>query len=157
MEIVIDWSFRMLPLKRVLYIVVGLFAGAAALAASVPDPSYASALTFTVPQIVVAVSHGSVKQGAEQTLAIQIDELEGRRTSLILVVTYPSGEVARSLHYIESGMGTISWTVPTDAGIGNASFRLIADGCTCGEQNTIPKQKAVDGRVEGEFTIYVDE
>ena len=140
-------------ISRNIYLLLWLFLGATSLVASVPEQSRASALTYSVPQLAVSLLKGSVAPGATQTLDIRIDKLDGRRTSLILVVTYPSGKIARSLHYAESGQGAITWTIPADAGVGEAAFRLVADGCTCGEHNTIPKQGAVDGTVAGVFVI----
>lgn len=139
--------------KQLTYIGLWLIMGATVLVSSVPENSYASALTYSVPKIAVSVMNGTITLGETQKLAIQIDEVAGRRTSIILVVDYPSGEIERSLHYVESGQGTIDWTIPSNAGIGEATFRLIADGCTCGEKNTIPRQAAVDGTVEGHFVI----
>lgn len=139
--------------NRLLTIVLWLLLGTMFLAASVSKYSYASPLTYTVPQIAVSLLHPRVAPGTTQSLAIQIDELKGRRTSLILVVTYPNGDIARSLHSIESGQGTITWTIPSDVGEGEASFRLIADGCTCGEADATAQQAAVDGTLEGTFVI----
>ncbi len=140
-------------MSRILYLLLGLFLGATLLVASIPEDSYASALTYSVPQIAVSLAEAAVQPGTTQRLDIHIDEITGRRTSLILVVTYPSGEIARSLHYVDSGVGAIAWAIPTDAGVGEATFRLIVDGCTCGEHNTIPRQSAVDGTVDGSFVI----
>lgn len=140
-------------MHRLLYLALWLFLGATFLVSSTPTDSQASALTYTVPQIAVSVTAATVEPGATQRLDIRIDELPDRRTSLILVVTYPSGEVSRSLHYIDGGVGSVEWSIPAAAGVGEATFRLIADGCACGEKNTIPRQAAVDGTVEGRFVV----
>lgn len=140
-------------MKRIVYVLLWLMLGATGLVASVPEHSQASALTYTVPQIVLSVAAATITPGATQRLDIHIAELPDRRTSLILVVTYPSGEIDRSLHYVDGGVGVIEWTIPADAGVGEATFRLIADGCACGEHNTIPRQPAVDGTVAGSFVI----
>ena len=139
--------------NRLLTIVLWLLLETMVLAASVPDDSYASPLTYRVPQIVVSLLHPRAAPGTTQSLAIEIDELEGRRTSLILVVTYPNGDISRSLHSVESGQGAITWTIPSDVGEGEASFRLIADGCTCGEDDATAQRAAVDGTLEGTFII----
>ena len=138
---------------RILVIMLWLCVGTLFLVASIPQNTQASMLTYAVPKITLTLAQPTIQPGAQQTIDVQIDELPGRLTSLILVVTYPNGETSRSLHSIEDGMGSITWTVPTDAGAGKATFQLIADGCTCGEKNTIPRQPAVDGTVEGTFVV----
>ncbi len=140
-------------MNRIVSLLLWFLIGATVLVASVPTDSYASALTYTVPKIALTLGWPAAQIGGQQQLTIQIDEVQGRRTSLILVVTYPSGEIERSLHYVDSGMGTIAWKIPANAGLGEATFRLVANGCTCGEHNTIPQQSAVDGTVEGSFAI----
>lgn len=140
-------------MKRIVYVLLWLMLGATGLVASVPEHSQASALTYTVPQITVSVATAMIVPDATQRLDIHIDEVPDRRTSLILVVTYPSKQIERSLHYIDGGVGFIDWPIPTDAGTGEATFRLVADGCACGEHNTIPRQDAIEGTVEGRFVI----
>ena len=140
-------------MKRVLYLLPGLLLMTTLLAASAPQNSQALALTDPVPQLQAALAQAAVQPGATQRLAIQLDAAPDRRMSLILVVTYPSGEVARSLHYIDGGRGAIDWAIPANAGAGEATFRLVADACACGDHNTIPRQGVVDGTVEGAFMI----
>lgn len=84
---------------------------------------------------------------------MQLDEIAEQRTSLILVVTYPSGVIERSLHYVDRGVGTIAWPIPTTAGVGETSFRLVVNRCACGEHNTIPQQTTVEGTVAGTLLI----
>lgn len=140
-------------MRRIWCLLFGFFMGTTLLVASVPEDSYASALTYTVPQIAAALSKAAVELGGQQQIQVQIDEVQERRISLILIVTYPNGEIARSLHYIEHGAATIAWMIPADATLGEATFQLIVNGCSCGEHNTIPQQSTVAGRVEGTFMI----
>jgi hypothetical protein len=123
------------------------------LGAFVPQDSPASALTDQVPHLSITLDQAAVQSGDHQQINVQIAEVAERRIPLILVVTYPSGEIVRSLHYVERGVGSIAWEIPADAGAGEAAFRLIADGCACGEHNTIPLQNPVDGTVEGTFVV----
>lgn len=128
-----------------------LLLSASLLVASAPQTS--QALADQLQQIQVAVAQATVQPGAIQRLDIHIAELLDRRTALILVVTYPSGEIARSLHSIDGGRGAIDWPIPATAGVGDATFRLVVNGCGCGEHNTIPQQTAVAGTVTGSFVI----
>lgn len=140
-------------MKRALYLLPGLLLMATLLAASAPQNSQALVLTAPVPQLQAALAQAALQPGATQRLAIQLDAAPERRISLILVVTYPSGEVARSLHYIDGGRSVIEWPIPATAGAGEATFRLVADACACGDHNTIPRQATVAGTVAGAFTI----
>jgi hypothetical protein len=105
-------------MKRIGYLLLWLVLGATGLVASVLEHSQASALTYPVPQITVSVATATVAPGATQRLDIHIGEVPDRRTSLILVVTYPGNQIERSLHYIDGGVGFIDWPIPTDAGAG---------------------------------------
>ena len=134
-------------------IILWLLMGATLLVASVPVDSYASALTDQVPQVSISLGQAAVQSGDLQQITVQLDEIAEQRTSLILVVTYPSGVIERSLHYVDRGVGTIAWPIPAAAGVGETSFRLVVNGCACGEHNTIPQQTAVAGTVEGSFVI----
>ena len=138
-------------MNRGLFLWLWLLLSASLLVASAPQTS--QALADQTPQIQVAVAQATVQPGVMQRLNIQLDESPARRTSLILVVTYPSGEIARSLHYIDGERGAIAWPIPATAGVGEASFRLVVNGCACGEHNTIPQQTSVEGTVGGSFVI----
>jgi len=96
-----------------------------------------------------------VAAGAQQQIDLLIDALQGQESSLILVVTYPNGEVTRSVHYLTHGGGTIAWEIPANVGVGEATFRLSLNGCTCGAQNTIPRQSTVEGTIDGTFLIHI--
>ncbi len=140
-------------MNRGLLLGLWLLLSATLLVASVPQNSQAAALSYPVPQIQAVIAQAIIQPGATQQLDIHIAELPERRTSLILVVTYPSGEIARSLHYIDGGSGAIAWLIPATAGSGEVTFRLVVNGCACGEHNTIPQQTAVGGTVAGSFVI----
>jgi len=138
---------------RPLYRLILLLLSTTLLAASVPQNSQVLALIDPVSQLEVALAQAAIQPGATQRLEIALDTSPERRTSLILVVTYPSGAVARSLHTIDGGHGAIDWPIPIDAGVGEATYRLVADACACGAHNTIPLQNPVEGAVAGHFVI----
>lgn len=140
-------------MPRTLYLLIWLLLSATLLAGSAPQGLPGSALSAAAPPLQVAVAQATVAPGATQRLTIQLAALPERRTTLILVVTYPSGAVARSLHTIDGERGAIEWPIPADAGVGEATFRLVADACACGVHNSIPLQDPMEGTVAGRFVI----
>ncbi len=140
-------------MRRALILLLWLFIGGTLLVASVPADSYASALTDQVPKVSITLGQATVQPGDQQQINVQIDEIAEQRTSLILVVTYPSGVIERSLHYVDHGVGTIAWPIPVASGVGETNFRLVVNGCACGEHNTIPQQATVASTVAGTFMI----
>ena len=140
-------------MSQLLYFVPFLLLISSLLGSSMASAPATLALTFTAPQLAVALPTQSVAAGATQTLQIHLEQSAERTASLLLVVTYPSGVTERSLHSVRGRAATLSWPVPSDAGTGLASFSLAADGCGCDQKGTVPPPTKLEGNVAGTFLV----
>ncbi len=70
--------------------------------------------------------------GQEQSLSIALDQPDGSIAPFRLAISYPSGAAQELFGEIHGSQTGISWTVPADAGVGAAQFRLTTSGCGCG-------------------------
>lgn len=111
------------------------------------------ALVFQAPAITLIATVQQVRAGQPQTLHVQLTDTTMPVTLLVLAVTYPNGESERTLHAIEGGGRSITWTVPANAGTGTATFRVSAQSCNCGNHSTIPGQTIADTAVAGAFQV----
>jgi hypothetical protein len=141
-------------MSQLLYLVPLLFLFGSLLGSSAPFTLPAEAVaTFRAPQLAVSVPDQSVVAGEKQSLQIHLDQSAERLATLVLVVTYPNGTTERTLHSVRGSESTLTWTVPRDAGTGDATFYLSADGCACGQKGTVPPPTKLESAVEGTFQI----
>lgn len=140
-------------MSQLLYLVPILLFLSSVLGSSVAMAPTTPTLTFTAPQLAVAIPTQPVVAGETQTLQIHLDQSAERLATLVLVVTYPNGVTERSLHSVRGSEATLTWTVPPDAGSGKATFSLSADGCGCGQKGTVPPPTKIESAVEGTFQI----
>lgn len=94
-------------MSQLLYFVPFLLLISSLLGSSMASAPAILALTFTAPQLAVALPTPSVAAGATQTLQIHLEQSAERTAALRLVVTYPSGVTERSLHSVRGRAGDL--------------------------------------------------
>ena len=140
-------------MSQFLYLVPLLLFVSSLLGSSVSFTPAMPAATFTAPQLTVSVTAQWVRGGERQALQVHLDQSAERSATLVLVVTYPNGKTERTLHSARGSETTLTWIVPPDAGNGEATFTLSADGCGCGQKGTVPPPNKLESAVEGTFQV----
>lgn len=134
--------WRMLPI---------LALSSALLQASVGPTLADQPLLFQAPAITLTAAAQQVQAGTPQTLQVHLTGRTTQVTLVVLAVTYPNGKHEQSLHSVAGDGRAITWTVPADAGVGAATFRVSAQSCNCGSHSTIPGQPIADA--SGTFQV----
>lgn len=95
----------------------------------------------------------TVAVGDQQTLQVQVEQSAARQATLVLAVTYPNGNVVRTVHEMRGSDAQLTWIVPPAVGRGMATFSLTVAGCGCDQQSTVPPPLKLDTAVTGIFSV----
>ncbi len=102
-------------------------------------------------QIVLA--HQALAPGAEQALAIALDQTSAT-TVLQLTVTYADGKTQDVLDQTLGSTASVTWQVPEDAAPGAAAFQLKTGSCGCGDRSAASAAPAgIERTITGYFFV----
>jgi hypothetical protein len=99
------------------------------------------------------IESNTIHSGEEQRLYTRLDSTPGELVVLTLSLTYPSGMKRTLVESTETGEATLAWTIPPQAGVGTATYKLTTGGCGCGYGRDGKPKVTYQSIVKGAFTV----
>jgi hypothetical protein len=109
--------------------------------------------TATPTPLTASVALDPVAKGHTQELDVRLLNPRGDLITLTLRLDYPSGVYRSIVRSTLSATAIISWTIPLDAGVGMAQYRLSASDCGCNGGFVRTTQDVVGSAVQGNFDV----
>ena len=100
-----------------------------------PDSLFAQ-VTVIAPQ---------VRAGDQQQLQVVLNKASKSVIIFKVAVDYANGTHQAVVEATDGNHTTIAFALPSDAGVGRATFRIETTGCGCGELSTTRKFDAANG------------
>jgi hypothetical protein len=101
----------------------------------------------------IHIEHSVLRMGQAQQLYVSLETPPGELAVLTLSITYPSGLKRTVVESTLSTEATLSWEIPSEAGVGPATYQLATGGCGCGYSRYGTPKMAFSSVAKGSFMV----